>query len=70
MFGSNIWNKIAVQAGATVIATTSSNKKVQLLKSMGATHVIKYTTNPDWGVMAKSLTKGGTGVDIVVDVSI
>jgi NADPH:quinone reductase-like Zn-dependent oxidoreductase len=59
---------LARAAGATVIAITSSEEKVELLKSLGAKHVINYMKNPDWGPMAKDLSENGNGIDNVLDV--
>jgi NADPH:quinone reductase-like Zn-dependent oxidoreductase len=62
--------QLAVAAGATVVATTSSDDKAARLKSLGAAHVVNYKTNPDnWGQEAKALTPGGRGFDNVVDVA-
>ena len=55
-------------AGATVIATTSSENKAKKLKALGATHVINYKENPNWGETAKSLTPGGLGVNHIIEV--
>ncbi|KAK7918322.1 alcohol dehydrogenase [Apiospora marii] len=60
--------QIAAAAGATVIATTSSDAKADRLRSLGAQHVLNYKTQPDWGAKAKELTPGGRGVDHVVDI--
>jgi len=60
--------QFAVAAGATVIATTSSEAKAKKLKSLGATHVINYKENPNWGKTAKSLTPGGEGVNNIIEV--
>lgn len=61
--------QIAVAAGATVVATTSSEEKSIRLKTLGASHVINYRTSPDiWGQEAKKLTPDGRGLDFVVDV--
>ncbi|KAF2708846.1 alcohol dehydrogenase [Pleomassaria siparia CBS 279.74] len=60
--------QFAKAAGARVIATTSSEKKVELLKKYGADHVINYKERPNWGEHAKSLTPGGAGVEHVVEV--
>ncbi|KAL7933102.1 hypothetical protein V8C35DRAFT_322526 [Trichoderma chlorosporum] len=60
--------QLAVAAGATVIATTSSSDKIQLLKDLGARHVLNYSMDKNWGETAKSLTRDGAGVDIVVEV--
>lgn len=53
--------------GATVIATSSSEHKLERLRSLGADHVINYREVPDWGKQAATLT-GGRGVDLVVEV--
>jgi NADPH:quinone reductase-like Zn-dependent oxidoreductase len=60
--------QFAKAAGARVIATTSSDKKAELLKKYGADHVINYKETPNWGEAAKSLTPGGAGVEHVVEV--
>ncbi|KAH6880632.1 putative alcohol dehydrogenase [Thelonectria olida] len=60
--------QFAKAVGARVIATTSSQEKSQLLKKLGADHVINYRETADWGSAAKELT-GGSGVDLVVEVS-
>lgn len=59
--------QIAKAAGATVIATSSSDAKLERLRAIGADHVIHYKTHPKWGAAAKSFT-GGRGVDHVVEV--
>ena len=53
--------------GARVIATSSSDAKLERVKSMGADHVINYRTTPAWDKAAREVT-GGTGVDLVVEV--
>ncbi|RYP57343.1 hypothetical protein DL769_009550 [Monosporascus sp. CRB-8-3] len=60
--------QFAKAAGATVIATTSSDEKAQTLKRLGAHHVINYKEDANWGETAKKLTPGGAGVDHVVEV--
>ncbi|KAJ4211130.1 hypothetical protein NW759_012881 [Fusarium solani] len=60
--------QFAKAAGAKVIATTSSDEKAELLKKLGADHIINYRTTPEWGAKAKELT-GGVGVDHVVEVA-
>lgn len=60
--------QIAVAAGATVVATTSSDAKADRLRSLGALHVLNYKSQPDWGVRAKELTPSSRGVDHVVDI--
>ncbi|MEL7047726.1 MAG: NAD(P)-dependent alcohol dehydrogenase [Pseudomonadota bacterium] len=59
--------QFAKLAGAEVIATSSSDEKLERLKALGADHLINYKTDPNWGDTARTLT-GGHGVDHVVDV--
>jgi len=59
--------QFAKAAGATVIATSSSDEKLARLRAMGADHVINYRTTPTWGEAALALT-GGLGVDHIVEV--
>lgn len=59
--------QFAKAAGATVIATSSSDEKLERLRAMGADHVINYRTQTNWGEVARKLT-GGCGVDHVVEV--
>ena len=59
--------QFAKLVGARVIATTSAGGKVELLKKLGADHIINYHESPNWGSLAKDLT-GGVGVDLVVEV--
>lgn len=59
--------QFAKAAGARVIATSSSDKKLERLKQMGADAVVNYRAVPDWGRKAKDLT-GGRGVDHVIEV--
>jgi NADPH:quinone reductase-like Zn-dependent oxidoreductase len=59
--------RFALAAGATVIATTSSERKEQMLKKLGAHHVINYKTDANWGSTARSLA-GGEGVSHVIEV--
>ncbi|ELR05904.1 hypothetical protein GMDG_07677 [Pseudogymnoascus destructans 20631-21] len=60
--------QFAKAAGAKVIATTSSAAKMEILKKLGADHVINYKETPNWGEMAKELTPGGVGVKHVIEV--
>ena len=60
--------QFAKAAGAKVIATTSSPKKAETLKKLGADHIINYKDEPNWGEKAKSLTPGGEGVHHVLEV--
>lgn len=59
--------QFAKAAGARVIATSSSDEKLEKLKQLGADAVINYKAVPDWGQKAKELT-GGRGVDHVIEV--
>lgn len=58
--------QIAKAAGATVIATSSSDEKLERVRAMGADHTINYRATPDWGAEAARLAGGG--VDHVVEV--
>jgi NADPH:quinone reductase-like Zn-dependent oxidoreductase len=58
--------QIAKLMGAKVIATSSSDKKLERLKALGASHTINYKKEPDWGGTVRQLT-GGQGVDHVVE---
>lgn len=40
--------QIAVAAGATVIATSSSDEKLAIAKKLGAKHVINYSKEKNW----------------------
>ncbi|EHL01593.1 putative Zinc-type alcohol dehydrogenase-like protein [Glarea lozoyensis 74030] len=55
-------------AGAVVISTTSSAKKAETLKKLGADHVLNYKDDPEWGAKAKDLTPGKEGVDHILEV--
>ncbi len=59
--------QFARMAGASVIATSSSDEKLGRLEAMGADHVINYRKDPAWGETARRLT-GGRGVDRVIEV--
>lgn len=59
--------QFARMAGATVIATSSSDDKLARLKAMGAAHLINYKTQPQWAKAVADIT-GGEGVDHVVEV--
>jgi NADPH:quinone reductase-like Zn-dependent oxidoreductase len=59
--------QIAKAAGATVVATSSSDAKLERLKAMGADHLINYKSEPKWGSAARAAT-GGRGVDHVVEI--
>ena len=59
--------QLAKAHGATVIATSSADVKLDVAKALGADHVINYRTTPDWHVATREIT-GGRGADIVIDI--
>lgn len=59
--------QFARMAGATVIATSSSDEKLERLEALGACHLINYRKDPAWGETVRRLT-GGRGVDHVIEV--
>jgi len=59
--------QFAKMAGATVIATSSSDEKLERLKALGADHLINYRSQANWGKQALDLTDG-RGVDHVIEV--
>jgi NADPH:quinone reductase-like Zn-dependent oxidoreductase len=59
--------QFAKAAGARVIATSSSEEKLEKLKRLGADDLINYKATPSWGEKAKALTDG-RGVDHVMEV--
>lgn len=59
--------QFAKMAGARVIATSSSDAKIDRLRALGADEVISYKADTNWGETARAMT-GGRGVDHVVDV--
>jgi len=58
--------QFAKMRGARVIATSSSEAKIERLKTLGADLTLNYKKTPDWGKKARELT--GQGVDLVVEV--
>lgn len=54
-------------AGARVIATSSSDEKLNRAKELGASEGINYKTMPDWDKSVRQLTNA-EGVDYVVEV--
>jgi NADPH:quinone reductase-like Zn-dependent oxidoreductase len=60
--------QFAKLAGATVIATSSSEEKLARLEALGADHVINYRKDENWGDTARRLTSG-RGVDHVIEVA-
>ncbi|MEM6582654.1 MAG: NAD(P)-dependent alcohol dehydrogenase [Pseudomonadota bacterium] len=59
--------QMAKAAGATVIATSSSEEKLAKLGELGADHLINYKETPEWGAKVVELTNG-RGVDEVVEI--
>lgn len=59
--------QFAKMAGARVIATSSSDAKLQRVQQMGADAVVNYKTTPGWDKPVRSLTQG-VGVDHVIEV--
>lgn len=57
--------QIAKASGCEVIATSSSDEKLERVKALGAAHTVNYKTTPEWGPwIAQHLG----GVDKVVEV--
>ena len=59
--------QFARMLGCRVIATSSSDDKLERLGAMGAEQLINYRTTPDWGNQVLAQT-GGRGADLVVEV--
>ena len=59
--------QFAKMMGATVISTSSSDDKLERVRTLGADHVINYIRHEDWGQQVRNLT-GGRGVDHVVEI--
>lgn len=59
--------QLAKASGARVIATSSSDEKLERLRELGAESCINYKAVPDWENRVIDLT-GGSGVDLVVEV--
>ncbi|MDA0206228.1 MAG: NAD(P)-dependent alcohol dehydrogenase [Acidobacteria bacterium] len=59
--------QIAKAFGARVIATSSSDAKLERVRELGADETINYVKTPDWDEAARELT-GGVGVDNVIEV--
>ncbi|MGE4431948.1 MAG: NAD(P)-dependent alcohol dehydrogenase [Sphingobium sp.] len=59
--------QFAKAMGASVIATSSSDEKLERARSMGADHIVNYRRDESWGSTVQDLT-GGRGVDHVVEV--
>jgi NADPH:quinone reductase-like Zn-dependent oxidoreductase len=59
--------QFAHAAGARVIATSSSDAKLERARSLGASDGVNYKQHPEWHEQVLALT-GGRGVDHVVEV--
>ncbi|WP_195694719.1 zinc-dependent alcohol dehydrogenase family protein [Priestia megaterium] len=59
--------QIASALGAKVIATSSSNEKLERVKALGAKEVINYAETPDWEKEVLKLTNG-QGVQHILEV--
>lgn len=59
--------QFAKMMGASVIATSSSDEKLERLRAMGADLTINYKRDDNWGKTALDWT-GGQGVDHIVEV--
>ena len=59
--------QLAKARGATVILTSSSDKKLEFGKELGADFGINYNTTPDWERAVRAITKG-RGADLVIDI--
>jgi NADPH:quinone reductase-like Zn-dependent oxidoreductase len=57
----------AAALGARVIATSSTDEKLQIARTLGASELINYKTTPDWADEVLRLTDG-RGADLVCDV--
>lgn len=53
--------------GLRIIATSSSDRKLQKAKELGATDILNYRTTPDWAAEVLKLTSG-KGADLIADV--
>ena len=60
--------QFAKAAGAKVVATSSSQQKLDRLADLGADHLINYRTDASWGETARKMN-GGRGVDHVIEVA-
>jgi len=64
--GVSSWGVLlAKAAGATVVVTSSSDAKLERMKTLGADITVNYRRNPNWGeeVMART----GTGANVVLE---
>ena len=59
--------QLAKATGCTVIATSSTDEKLQRLKDLGADVLVNYREHEAWGDRVMEVT-GGRGPDVVVEV--
>lgn len=59
--------QFAKMAGCQVIATSSSDDKLERLKALGADHLINYRSTPNWGAHILELTEG-RGADQIIEI--
>jgi NADPH:quinone reductase-like Zn-dependent oxidoreductase len=59
--------QIAKVMGATVLATSSSDQKLERLRALGAEYTVNYKKHEDWGERVLDWTEG-RGVDHVIEV--
>ena len=59
--------QFAKSMGATVIATSSSDEKIERARSLGADHAVNYHRHKEWATQVLELTNG-RGVDHVIEV--
>ncbi|MCW2786647.1 MAG: NADPH:quinone reductase [Marmoricola sp.] len=57
---------IAAAIGCTVVVTSSSEEKIRLAESLGASGGVLYTED-DWPSAARELSPDGSGFDLVLD---
>lgn len=62
--GASAAVRLAKALGATVIATTSTERKERQVRALGADEVINYREQPDFREPVRALT-GGLGADVV-----
>lgn len=58
--------QLAHAGGARIIVTSSSDEKLEKVKTIGASEGVNYQDNPEWPGEVRRLT-GGRGVDLTVE---
>jgi NADPH:quinone reductase-like Zn-dependent oxidoreductase len=59
--------QFAKAAGCRVIATSSSDEKLERLQQLGADELINYQSTPNWGDKVQEITSG-RGANVIVEV--